>query len=87
MGRLQHNYVDDDCGSKTVRASDCELICPSIKCDACKSYRANLRAMYNRWSKHRAVDGSDTSSHTNDRYEQKYAWITCEREYMLQKKR
>ena len=61
-------YVDDDCGSKTVRASDCELICPSIKCDACKSYRVNLRAMYNRWSKHHAVDGSDTSSHTNDRY-------------------
>lgn len=61
-------YVDDDCGTKTVRAADCELISPSMKCDACKSYRAILRAMYNRWSKHRAVDGSDTSSHTNDRY-------------------
>ena len=24
--------------------------------------------MYNKWSKHRAFDGSDTSSHTNNRY-------------------
>ena len=61
-------YVDDDTCTKTIRTGDCELICPTPKCESCKSYRANLRSMYNRWSKHRAFDGSDTSSHTNDRY-------------------
>ena len=61
-------YVDDDTGTKTVRTADCELICLSTKCESCKVYRANLRTMYNRWSKQRNIDGSDTSSHTNDRY-------------------
>ena len=61
-------YVDDDTCTKTVRTGDCELICPTTKCESCKPYRANLRSMYNRWSKQRAFDGSDTSSHTNDRY-------------------
>lgn len=61
-------YVDDDSYTKTVRTADCELICPSTKCESCKSYRANLRSIYNRWSKQRGFNGSDTSSHTNDRY-------------------
>ena len=61
-------YVDDDSYTKTVRTADCELICPSTKCESCKAYRANLRSIYNRWSKQRGFDGSDTSSHTNDRY-------------------
>lgn len=61
-------YVDDDSYTKTVRTADCELICPSAKCESCKAYRANLRSIYNRWSKQRGFDGSDTSSHTNDRY-------------------
>ena len=51
----------------TVRTSDCELLCSSVKCPSCKAYRANLRAIYNRWAK-QSSDGSDTSSHTNDRY-------------------
>ena len=61
-------HIDDDTCTKTVCTGDCELICPTTKCESCKPYRANLRSMYNRWSKQRAFDGSDTSSHTNDRY-------------------
>ena len=61
-------YVDDYTSTKTVHTADCELICPSTKCESCKTYRANLRSIYNRWSKQRGFDGSDTSSHTNDRY-------------------
>ena len=53
--------------TNTVHTSNCELLCSSLKCSPCKAYRANLRAIYNRWSK-RSSDGSDTSSHTNDRY-------------------
>ena len=61
-------YIDDDSHTKTVHTADCELICPSAKCESCKVYRANMRSIYNRWSKQRGFDGSDTSSHTNDRY-------------------
>ena len=61
-------YVDDDSNAKTVRTADCELICPSEKCESCKAYRANVRSIYNRWSKQCGFDVSDTSSHTNDRY-------------------
>ena len=39
--------VDD---LNTVRTTECELLCTSIKCASCKAYRRNLRAMYNRWS-------------------------------------
>ena len=58
----------------TVRSSDCELASTTDKCVSCQKYRANLRAMYSRWSKRRAGDeqastsGSTSSSHTNDRY-------------------
>ena len=59
-------YVDE---GLTVRTTDCEFVSQSSKCQSCKSYRANLRSMYNRWSKYRACDATDsTSSHTNDRY-------------------
>lgn len=61
-------YVDNDCGTKTVRAAKCQVISRSVKCEACRLYQPNLRAIYNRWSKHREVDGSDTSSHTKDHY-------------------
>jgi len=61
-------YVDSDTCPRTVRTVDCELLSPTTKCQSCKAYRANLRSMYSRWSKHRAFDESDTSSHTNDRY-------------------
>ena len=53
--------------TSTVRTSDCEVLCSTLRCSSCKSYRANLRAIYSRWSK-QSCDGSDTSSHTNDRY-------------------
>ena len=35
---------------------------------SCKAYRANLRALHNRWSKHNLSDTPDSSSNTNDRY-------------------
>ena len=44
-------YVDEVCGSKTVRTCDCELLVSSNKCSSCLNYRANLRAMYSKWSK------------------------------------
>lgn len=65
-------YVDDDSSTKMVHTADCELICPSTKCESCKTYRANLRSIYNRWSKQRGFDGIDTSNHTNDRYLSQY---------------
>ena len=58
----------------TVRSSDCELVSMTDKCVSCQKYRANLRAMYSRWSKRLAVNvqtnssESTCSSHTNDRY-------------------
>ena len=59
-------YVDE---GNTVRTTNCELVSQSSKCQSCKAYRTNLRSMYNRWSKQRACDSTDsTSSHTNDRY-------------------
>ena len=61
-------YVDDDTCTSTVRTADCQLISPAIKCQSCQTYRENLRAMYNRWRKCQEFDGSDTSSHKNDRY-------------------
>ena len=61
-------YVDDDSYAKTFHTADCELLCPCAKCESCKAYRANLRSIYNRWSKQCGFKGSDTSSHTNDRY-------------------
>ena len=44
------NYITEINGetyTSTVHTSDCELLCSSIKCSLCKSYRANLRAIYN----------------------------------------
>ena len=74
-------YVDDTC-TKAVCKGDCELICPIPKCESCKFYRVNLISTYNRWSKHCAFDGSDTSSHT-DRYlntpEKRPSWMVYER--------
>ena len=63
-------YVDEVCGSKTVRTCDCELLVSGNKCSSCLDYRANLRAMYSKWSKRQAdnTQVSDSSSHTNDRY-------------------
>lgn len=61
-------YVDNDCGSKMVCAPECQVMSHFVKCEACRLYQPNLRAIYNRWSKHRDVDGSDTSSHANNRY-------------------
>ena len=62
-------YVDD---LNTVRTTECELLCTSIKCASCKAYRRNLRAMYNRWSAKQSGNLSseiiDTTSHVNDRY-------------------
>ena len=52
----------------TVRTSECELLCASKQCVSCKAYRANLRAMHNKWSKHNLSDTLDSSSHTDDRY-------------------
>ena len=52
----------------TVRTSECELLYASKQCVSCKAYRANLRAMHNKWSKHNLSDTLDSSSHTNDRY-------------------
>lgn len=70
-------YVDD-CITKvdgkifmnTVRTSECELLCTSIKCVSCKAYRTNLRVMHNRWDKQskNASSGINTTSHINDRY-------------------
>ena len=61
-------YVDEDSSSKTVRTTDCEFVCTGVRCQQCAPYRCNLRAIYSRWSKGRSCDGSDTSSHTNERY-------------------
>ena len=66
--------------SKTVRTSECEIVCSSAKCSSCCKYRSNLRAMYHRWSKHwscftysreSSVESSSTCSSSkfkNDRY-------------------
>ena len=35
-------YIDDDTCTKTIRTEDCELICPTTKCESCKPYRANF---------------------------------------------
>lgn len=56
------NYLE------TVRSSNCQFIGNFAKCDACRGYRTNLRTMYNRWQKKKAVDVSSASSHTNERY-------------------
>ncbi len=53
----------------TVRTENCELLTTSAKCSCCKSYRANLRAMYSAWCKRRSVkEMSDSSGHSNERY-------------------
>ena len=43
-------YVYSDTCTKTVRTTECELVCPSAKCESCKAYRSNLKSIYNRWS-------------------------------------
>ena len=54
---------------ETVRTEKCELLSTSVKCSSCKSYRANLRAMYSAWCKRRSVEEmSDASGHSNERY-------------------
>ena len=56
--------------TQTIRTVKCELLLngDNSKCRSCKTYRATLRTLYNRWS-HRSSDNiSDTSSHTNIRY-------------------
>ena len=55
----------------TVRTRECEIVSRNFCCDSCKSYRPNLRTMYNRWNKRCADESShvsDSSSHTNDKY-------------------
>ena len=61
--------VEGQVFTSTVRASGCELLSSSNdRCPSCKKYRVNLRAMYCRSLKQPKHDGSDTSSHVNDRY-------------------
>lgn len=62
--------VDGAVLAKTVRTAKCELLLDgdNIKCTACKTYRATLRTLYNRYL-HRSSDKiSDVSSHVNIRY-------------------
>ena len=56
--------------TKTIRTVKCELLLDGdcVKCTSCKSYRATLRTLYNRFL-HRSSDMiSDASSHANIRY-------------------
>lgn len=53
----------------TVRTSSCEvLLATKERCDACTSYRSNLRAIHSRVQKTPALSPSSTSSHINIRY-------------------
>ncbi len=52
---------------ETIRTSRCQIIGHFTKCDDCKRYRDNLRAIYNRWTKKSSVNIS-ISSHINERY-------------------
>ena len=63
-------YVDDTpvelhqaVYSKTVRTTDCEIICHSVTCLSCKKYRSTLRSMH-----HRLKKQTKPSKYTNDRY-------------------
>ena len=56
--------VDNNTYLKTVRTSDCEILCAAEKCCACKNYRATLRSMYHRWNKKSRC----SSDFTNERY-------------------
>ncbi len=64
---LDHSRVELNGTSyfQTVRSSQCQLIGNVAKCDPCKKYRTNLRAIHNRWHKRQI---SSTSAHTNERY-------------------
>ena len=46
-----HIELNGELYPQTIRTSQCEIIGHSVKCSSCSQYRANLRAMYNRWNK------------------------------------
>ena len=56
---------------RTVRSAECEYLVRDARCDSCKSYRANLRALSSR-HKQQALSTptkrTSTSSHVNFRY-------------------
>ena len=53
---------------ETIRTSNCQIIGHFSKCDPCKRYRDNLRAIYNRWTKKCSPTHISVSSHINERY-------------------
>ena len=53
--------------SRTIRSSNCDIIAAG-KCCACRTYRTNLRSIYQRWKKRNATPEIDLQSHCNERY-------------------
>ena len=53
--------------SKTVRTVACDVLVHGAKCDTCKEYRPQLRAMYSRWSR-KACTTSTPPKFGNNRY-------------------
>jgi hypothetical protein len=53
---------------QTVRTSGCQMLCESMKCSCCKSYRPTLHSMYHRAAKRSSHDFTNQSLYTNDRY-------------------
>ena len=58
-------FLNGESYPQTVRATTCELLVGSGKCEQCKKYCATLRAMYSRWSIRR---GKEASKYTNDQH-------------------
>ncbi len=56
--------------TKTDRTPTCDILCTTAKCSSCKSYRANVRAIYASWVKrsNRCIDEYSSSSHMNETY-------------------
>ena len=65
--RLEKDFqviLNGDVYHKTIRTTTCSLFVSQGKCNSCKLYRPQLRAMCSRWSKKAAV----SAKYTNNRY-------------------
>ena len=56
--------------NRTLCCNECELLVSNNRCDACKQYRCNLRALHSQWlrQKQKITNHALISSHTNFLY-------------------
>ena len=86
--------IDGQVYSRTVRSAKCEFLVDAVRCESCKHYRANLRALSSRQNKQTLctpTKRTSTSSHVNFRYlntpEKAKRFLNCSTEARVAKQK